>query len=68
MRQDLFAHLLRLPPAWYRRNRVGDLMSRAVNDLSAVRMLLGPGIMQAGNTLLVGTVSARPHVPRLAAP
>ncbi len=57
MRQDLFAHLLRLPPVWYRRNRVGDLMSRAVNDLSAVRMLLGPGIMQAGNTLLVGTVS-----------
>jgi ATP-binding cassette subfamily B protein len=57
MRQDLFAHLLRLPPAWYRRNRVGDLMSRAVNDLSAVRMLLGPGIMQAGNTLLVGSVS-----------
>jgi ATP-binding cassette, subfamily B, multidrug efflux pump len=57
MRQDLFAHLLRLPPVWYRKNRVGDLMSRAVNDLSAVRMMLGPGIMQAGNTVLVGTVS-----------
>ncbi len=57
MREDLFRHLLCLPPSWYRRNRVGDLMSRAVNDLSAVRMLLGPGIMQAGNTLLVGTVS-----------
>jgi ATP-binding cassette subfamily B protein len=57
MRQDLFEHLLRLPPVWYRKNRVGDLMSRAVNDLSAVRMLLGPGIMQAGNTLLVGTAS-----------
>ena len=57
MRQDLFAHLLRLPPAWYRKNRVGDLMSRAVNDLAAVRMLLGPGIMQAGNTVLVGSIS-----------
>ncbi len=54
MRDDLLAHLLRLPPTWYRRNRVGDLMSRAVNDLSAVRMLLGPGVMQAGNTLLMG--------------
>jgi ATP-binding cassette subfamily B multidrug efflux pump len=54
MRQDLFDHLLRLPPPWYRRNRVGDLMSRAVNDLSAVRMMLGPGIMQAANTLFVG--------------
>ncbi len=57
MRQDLFAHLLRLPPVWYRRNRVGDLMARAVNDLAAVRMMIGPGIMQAGNTLLVGSVA-----------
>lgn len=57
MRQDLFAHLLRLPAPWYRAHRVGDLMSRAVNDLSAVRMLLGPGIMQAGNTLVVGLAS-----------
>lgn len=54
MRQDLLAHLLALPPSWYRRNRVGDLMSRAVNNLSAVRMMLGPGVMQAANTLVVG--------------
>ncbi len=57
MREDLFAHLLRLPPRWYRRNRVGDVMSRAVNDLSAVRMMIGPGIMQAANTVVVGTVA-----------
>jgi len=57
MRQDLFEHLLRLPVPWYRKNRVGDLMSRAVNDLSAVRMLLGPGIMQAANTFFVGGVA-----------
>jgi ATP-binding cassette subfamily B protein len=57
MRQDLFSHLLRLPPPWYRASRVGDLMSRAVNDLAAVRMLLGPGVMQAANTLMVGTVA-----------
>lgn len=57
MRGDLFAHLLRLPPIWYRKNRVGDLMSRAVNDLSAVRMMIGPGIMQGGNTILVGSAA-----------
>ena len=57
MRADLFSHFLRLPPVWYRQNRVGDLMARAVNDLSAVRMMIGPGIMQAGNTLFVGTVA-----------
>ena len=32
-------------------------MSRAVNDLSAVRMMIGPGIMQAANTLVVGTIA-----------
>jgi len=57
MREDLFAHFLRLPPVWYRKHRVGDLMSRAVNDLAAVRMMIGPGIMQAANTLFVGTVA-----------
>ncbi|MGE5346336.1 MAG: ABC transporter ATP-binding protein [Acidithiobacillales bacterium] len=57
MRGDLFAHLLRLPPVWYRKNRVGDLMSRAVNDLAAVRMMIGPGIMQGGNTILVGSAA-----------
>lgn len=57
MRNDLFAHLLRLPPVWYRSHRVGDLMSRAVNDLSAVRMVIGPGVMQAANTLIVGAIA-----------
>ncbi len=57
MRQDLFAHLLRLPPTWFRKNRTGDLMSRTVNDLAAVRMMIGPGIMQAANTVVVGLAS-----------
>jgi len=57
MREDLFAHLLRLPPRWHRRSRVGDVMSRAVNDLAAVRMMLGPGIMQAANTAVVGSIA-----------
>ncbi len=57
MREDLFAHFLKLPPVWYRKHRIGDLMSRAVNDLAAVRMMIGPGIMQAANTLFVGSVA-----------
>jgi len=57
MREDLFAHLLRLPPRWHRKSRVGDVMSRAVNDLSAVRMMIGPGIMQAANTIVVGSIA-----------
>jgi len=39
------------PPPITRSNRIGDVMSRATNDLSAVRMVLGPGIMYTANTL-----------------
>jgi len=42
LRNDLFAHLLRLPLSYYHRQRVGDVMNRAVSDLSAVRMVLAP--------------------------
>src|SRR5690606_20135980 len=37
LRQDFFAHLQRLPPAYFQAHRTGDLMSRATNDLAAVR-------------------------------
>ena len=50
LRNDLFAHLARLPASAYRTRKVGDLMSRATNDLDAVRDLLGPGIMYFANT------------------
>jgi ATP-binding cassette subfamily B protein len=50
LRNDLFQHLLSLPPAYYHEQRTGDLMSRLINDVGAVRMLLGPGILNLVNT------------------
>jgi ATP-binding cassette subfamily B protein len=50
LRNDLFDHLARLPASIYRTRKVGDLMSRATNDLDAVRDLLGPGMMYFANT------------------
>src|SRR5262249_25570001 len=50
LRNELFAHLERLPLAFYQSRRTGDLMSRLVNDVTAVRMLLGPGILNFINT------------------
>ena len=41
LRNDLFAHLIRLSPEYYARTRTGDIMARATNDLNAVRMMLG---------------------------
>ena len=57
LRNDLFRHLQRLPPAWFQANRTGDLMSRATNDLSAVRMLAGPAIMYTASTSITFVVA-----------
>ncbi len=53
LRNDLFDHLLRLPPEFYDRWRTGDLMSRATNDVLAVRQVAGPAIMYLVNTAAV---------------
>ncbi len=50
MRNDLFAHLQRLPQSFYASWRTGDLMSRCVNDLNSVRLLLGPGLLSVLQT------------------
>jgi len=55
IRSALFDHLMRLPPQFFDGWRTGDLMSRATNDVQAVRMVAGPAIMYAVNTLAVST-------------
>ncbi len=59
IRQDFFAHLMRLDLPFFGRTPVGDLMARSGSDLNAVRMLLGPGVMYSINTLtmLIFTLS-----------
>ncbi|HZP47649.1 MAG TPA: ABC transporter ATP-binding protein [Vicinamibacterales bacterium] len=57
MRNDFFAHLEKLPLAYFQAHRTGDLMSRATNDLNAVRMMIGPAVMYSANTLLTFTVA-----------
>src|ERR1700676_4359742 len=52
IRNDLLDRLLTMEPEFYVRNRTGELMSRATNDLNAVRMVLGPGIMYSATTLV----------------
>jgi ATP-binding cassette subfamily B protein len=57
LRNDLFAHLQTLSPSYYHRHPTGDIMSRATNDLNAVRMVLGPGIMYSLNTLFTAVLT-----------
>jgi ATP-binding cassette, subfamily B, multidrug efflux pump len=54
---DFFGHLLRLDSAFFGRNTTGDIMSRATNDISAIRMVAGPAYMYLVNTM-VGTIFA----------
>lgn len=59
LRNDVYRHLTLLSPRYYQSNRVGEVMSRATNDMSAVRMVLGPGIMYTASTAatFVGAVA-----------
>ena len=57
LRNDFFAHLQRLDLAYFQHHRTGDLMSRATNDLAAVRMLIGPAVMYSTTTVLTFVVA-----------
>jgi ATP-binding cassette subfamily B protein len=57
LRSQLFEHLQTLPVQWFQEHRTGEIMSIATNDMSAVRNMLGPGLMYTVNTLTVGVVS-----------
>ena len=57
LRNDFFRHLQGLPLDYFQRHRTGDLMSRATNDLNAVRMMVGPAIMYSCTTSIVFVVS-----------
>jgi ATP-binding cassette subfamily B protein len=57
LRNDFFAHLQRLDPAYYQNHRTGDLMSRATSDLGSVRMLVGPAVMYTASTGLTFVVA-----------
>jgi len=45
MRKEIFAHYEKLDLAFYKRNATGDLMSRISEDVSKVRMYLGPAVL-----------------------
>lgn len=55
LRDAFFAHLMRLDATFYNSTRTGDLMSRATNDIPAVRQAAGPGIMYLVDTAFVTT-------------
>ncbi len=56
LRTELFDHLVSMHPSFFRERSIGEVMSRAVSDLSQVRLLLGPGILNFINTAVAYSV------------
>jgi ATP-binding cassette, subfamily B, multidrug efflux pump len=56
MRKEIFAHYERLDLAFYKRNSTGDLMSRISEDVSKVRMFLGPTILYGLDLIFLFTL------------
>jgi ATP-binding cassette subfamily B protein len=57
LRGELFGHLLTLTPSFYHNTRTGDIMARMTNDIEAVRMMIGPGIMHLANALVSSVIA-----------
>lgn len=53
LKNEIYAHYQSLPLSFYRRNNTGDLMNRISEDVSKVRMYLGPSIMYGLNLLIL---------------
>lgn len=53
LKNDIFEHYQKLPLSFYRKNSTGDLMARITEDVSKVRMYLGPALMYGINLLVL---------------
>ncbi len=54
IRNELYAHLQTLSVSFYHRTKTGDLMARAINDINAVRMAAGMGLVALTDGMLLG--------------
>ena len=53
LRNKFFSHLETLSPNFYNNNKTGDLMAHATNDISALRMAFGPGIVMMTDAFFI---------------
>ena len=54
LRNRLFSHFTRMSPDFYQRHRTGDLMAHATNDIQAVEMTAGEGVLTLVDSFIVG--------------
>ncbi|MEJ2109872.1 MAG: ABC transporter ATP-binding protein [Acidobacteriota bacterium] len=56
LRNDFFAHIQLMSLSFFQSRNTGDIMSRATNDMNAVRFVLGPGIMYSVHTVFLTAI------------
>ncbi|PGM57457.1 ABC transporter transmembrane domain-containing protein [Bacillus sp. AFS053548] len=54
LRDDLYNHFSKMSPSFYQKNRIGDLMAHATNDVQAVRETAGVGILTFVDSIILG--------------
>lgn len=57
LRNKLFSHLLKLSTNYFNKSKTGDLMAHATNDINAVRMALGPGIVMVVDAVFITVIA-----------
>ena len=57
IRDDMFKHLQKLSFSFFNKTKTGDLMALMINDLNAIRMTAGPGLIGMTDTLFLGTLT-----------
>ena len=57
VRCDAYHHLTAMPPPYYQVHPVGDLLSRLTSDLTQVRLMLGPGVLNLLNTFIAYVIA-----------
>ncbi len=56
LRNELFGHLAKLSTRYFSQHKTGDLMAHATNDINAVRMAIGPGLLMLVDALVLSTL------------
>ncbi len=57
IRNELFGHLEKLSLKYYNKHKTGDIMAHMTNDLNAVRMAVGPGVLMVVDAAVIGTLT-----------
>ena len=57
IRNELYEHILKLPARFFMKMKTGDIMAHATNDLDAIRMSMGIGVVATTDVVIISTFS-----------